>query len=387
VIREDAEAQATTAAPFEEAVAGTGGHARLLPAARPWAQPNWVGIAITLLVMLPLPWLMSVVDGGRFITHLVITFFIWGMVTQCWNLIMGVSGIYSFAQLALFGVGVFTTGALSQSFGVSPWISIWVAPVVTVLAALLVGLPTLRLRGIYVVLLTLAFHELLRNFITTGPRWLSGQGYGLVYVPRLGFDRILGDNDIVLYYYFGFLLFGITSFAIWRILHSPIGLGFTALRDSEEYAISRGIDPFRFKLLLFAFSAFFTGLAGGFSAHYLGSASTTLFNFSFAVNLLAMIVLGGWGTFLGPIVGTAVVTFLFEFLRAVDAYRYLSVGLAMAIIAVAAPQGLVAVVTSAFKGLFGAFFLPEEEEEVAEPPAGISGEQPEGLAAPEESTL
>jgi branched-chain amino acid transport system permease protein len=173
----------------------------------------------------------------------------------------------------------------------------------------------------------------------------------------------MGDNAIVLYYYLGFLFFGVASYAIWRILHSPIGLAFQALRDAEEYGISRGIDPFRFKLFLFAFSAFFTGLAGGFSAHYLGSASTTLFNFAIAINLLAMIVLGGWGTFLGPIVGTALITFLFEFLRTVDAYRYVAIGFSMAAIAVLAPQGLVPLVGGALKSVFGSMFGAEGDYE------------------------
>ncbi len=361
MIRDEPASTGTEEVPDEPSDAALVRHPRLLAAARPWPQPNWVGIGIMLLIMLPLPFLSLVTDSGRFLTHLVITFFIWAIVTQCWNMIMGVSGIYSFAQLALFGIGAFTTGALSQSFGVNPWISILVAPIVTVLMALVIGLPTLRLRGIYVVLLTMAFHELVRNFITTGPREISGQGYGLVYVPRLGFEALMGDNAIILYYYFGFLLFGVASYVIWRILHSPIGVAFQALRDSEEYAISRGVDPFRFKLFLFAFSAFFTGLAGGFAAHYLGSASTTLFNFAIAINLLAMIVLGGWGTFLGPIVGTALITFMFEFLRTVDAYRYFAIGLAMAAIAVLAPQWLVPLVSAGFRSLFSAFFASESE--------------------------
>jgi branched-chain amino acid transport system permease protein len=265
---------------------------------------------------------------------------------------MGVSGIYSFGQVALFAVGGWTTAVLATHFGWSPWVSIWLAPVTTVIAALIIGLPTLRLRGIYVVLLTLAFHELLRNFTTTGPRIISGGGYGLKTVPKLGFETwfvaevaITSGMDKILYYYVGLIFFVITTYAIWRILHSPIGMAFRALRDSETYAISRGVNPFQFKLFLFAFSAFFTGLAGGFLTHYQGSISTSLFNFGILINLLAMIVLGGWGSFWGPIVGTAILTILPEALRAVKAYRNLSLGLALALIVVLAPQGLGPLIT------------------------------------------
>ena len=119
----------------------------------------------------------------------------------------------------------------------------------------------------------------------------------------------------VAYYYVALLLFLITTYVIWRIFHSPIGMSFRALRDSETYATSRGVDPFRFKMLLFALSAFFTGLAGGFLVHYNGSQAPTILNFSLTINLLAMIVLGGWGTFWGPILGTALLTALPEILR------------------------------------------------------------------------
>src|SRR5690606_19922949 len=154
-------------------------------------------------------------------------------------------------------------GLLALHYGWSPFLSIWVAPIGAVIAALFIGLPTLRLRGVYVVLLTLAFHELLRNYVTNGPALVSGGGYGLRDVPKFGFENTVGPNvGMILYYYAGMILFLVTAFMIWRILHSPIGMAFQALRDSEDYAVSRGVNPFRFKLFLFAFSAFFTGLAG-----------------------------------------------------------------------------------------------------------------------------
>lgn len=371
MIGEDAQTQHAGEARAIIPAAVPGMPTRLKLAARPWSETSWLGVGIVTLLMLLLPWALTLFDGGNYITHLMITFFVWGIVTQCWNLIMGVSGIFSFGQLALFQVGAFTTGVLSFSVGISPWISIWAAPVVAVIAALLIGLPTLRLRGIYVVLLTLAFHELLRNWITTGPKWISAGGYGLCCVPKLGFENVLGpEYEKVFYYYLGLVFFGLTTYAIWRILNSPIGIAFKALRDSEEYAISRGVDPYRFKMFLFAVSAFFTGLAGGFSAHYNGSASTSLFDFGVVINLLVMIVLGGWGTFAGPIFGTAILTFLTELLRAFDLYRILALGLAMAVMAVAAPEGLWPLVARAFHSLFGVFAVADVDQRSGSTPAG-----------------
>jgi len=118
-------------------------------------------------------------------------------------------------------------------------------------------------------------------------------------------------------------------------------VSFRALRDSETYAISRGVDPYRFKMLLFALSAFFTGLAGGFYAHYNGNQSPAILGFSVTITLLAGIVLGGWGTFWGPIFGTALMIVLPELLREVDIFRNMAVGIVLALLAVFAPQGLI----------------------------------------------
>src|SRR5262249_371259 len=125
--------------------------------------------------------------------------------------------------------------------------------------------------------------------------------------------------------------------------------------------VSRGVDRFRFKLFLFAFSAFFTGLAGGFMTHYQGAASPSLLAFGVMINLLAMIVLGGWGTFWGPIVGTALLpppppllpplTALPEVLRSAGAYRNLTLGIVLASIAVLAPRGLVPLLSQAIRSL------------------------------------
>ncbi len=314
---------------------------RLDWAAGPWSRANRVFLGVAILIMLALPWGVNQLGIGRFILHLLILFFVWSVVAESWNLIMGVGGIFSFAQIALFAIGGITTGALAKHLGWNPWISMWLAPITATIAALIIGLPSLRLRGPYVVLLTLAFSELVRNYHSQGPKWVAEGGYGLRYVPKLGLDEMLGsDVGRIAYYYIAFVLFAIASYVIWRVFHSPIGMSFRALRDSETYAISRGVDPYRFKLLLFALSAFFTGLAGGFYAHYNGNQSPAILGFSVTITLLAGIVLGGWGTFWGPILGTGIMTVLPELMREVDNYRNMSIGVILALLAIFATRGL-----------------------------------------------
>src|SRR5438105_12800478 len=309
--------------------------------AAPWRRVSVWAVGGVLAAGIVLPLVLVRLDIGTYLITLLILFFIQAVVAQSWNLIMGYGGIYSFAQVALFAVGGWTSGVLVHSLGWNPFVAVLLAPVVAAIAALGIGLPTLRLRGVYVVLLTLAFHELARVFTVTGPRFISGGGYGLVTVQTFSFgNNVIGDQRTIYLYYLAGFMFAVATFVIWRVIHSPLGVAVTALRDSETYGVSRGINQFRIRLGLFAISAFFTGLAGGYMTHYNGGISTTVFDFPRIIDLLAMIVIGGWGTFGGPILGAGIVIGLNQYLVALGEYQTLILGLALAGIAVFAPQGL-----------------------------------------------
>lgn len=344
---------------------------KLDEAAAPWKRVPLYAIGGSVALGIVLPLVLVRLDIGTYLITLLILFFIQAVVAQSWNLIMGYGGIYSFAQVALFAVGGWTSGVLVHSLGWNPFIAVLFAPIVAVIAALGIGLPTLRLRGVYVVLLTLAFHELARVFTVTGPRFISGGGYGLVTVQTFSFgNNVIGDQRTIYLYYLAAFMFAIATFVIWRVIHSPLGVAVTALRDSETYGVSRGINQFRIRLLLFAISAFFTGLAGGYATHYNGGISTTIFDFPRIIDLLAMIVIGGWGTFGGPILGAGIVIGLDQYLVALGDYRELLLGLILAIIAVFAPQGLWPVV----RGLYDRYLAPEPP---ASPSAPVAGPTPQ----------
>jgi branched-chain amino acid transport system permease protein len=154
-------------------------------------------------------------------------------------------------------------------------------------------------------------------------------------------------------------------------------MAFTALRDSEAYAVSRGVNQFRARLFLFAFSAFFTGLAAGFMTHYQGSISPSILSFGVLINLLAMIVIGGWGTFWGPIFGTAFLILVQEkWLREGDLqeYRRLVLGLLLAVIAVLAPRGLFPLIADGVRRLVKG---PEADDEWDEAETEEAGTEPD----------
>ncbi len=304
-------------------------------------MPKWFLIIVTIaLISLP------VVTSNTYVLRLVILAFIWIIVNSSWNLVIGVSGIFSLFQLALFAVGGYVSGMLALYLGISPWISMFIGALAAVLASMVVGLPTLRLRGVYVVLLTLAFHEILRVLIATDESGLTGGAFGLYNVPTFGLELLGLRGNMMFHYYFSMLLCILILFAIYKITYSPIGLAFQALRDSERYATSRGVNPFRYKMLVFIVSAFFTGLIGAFYAHYYKTISPSAFSFGLLMNLMAMIVLGGWGTFEGPILGTILLLILSELLHSIEQFRLIIFGLVMVIIIVLSPGGLISLLAN-----------------------------------------
>src|SRR5438046_9608576 len=113
-----------------------------------------------------------------------------------------------------------------------------------------------------------ACHALTRVFAVTGPRCSSVGGYGLVSVQTFQFGDAIGDQRTIYLYYLAGLIFAVATFVIWRVIHSPLGVAMTALRDSETYAVSRGINQFRVRMVLFTISAFFTALPGGYRPPY-----------------------------------------------------------------------------------------------------------------------
>lgn len=266
---------------------------------------------------------------------------IFAMVNQAWNLIIGYAGIWSFAQLALFVLGGYTAALISLDLGWNPWLGCLAGAVTATLASMVIGIPSLRLKGAYVFLLTLAFHEIFRNlFILDTDQRFGGQ-YGLQRFEKWSFGGDGSVEKLTRIYYVALVLLIIVSLIIWRIIHSPMGLAFRSLRDSEAYALSRGVPEYRFKLLVYGISAFITGFAGAFYAHYLGSISPTNLDFNILMTQMAMIVIGGWGTFFGPILGTIVVKLADEQLRDFDQLRTLIFGVAMVATVIFLPQGLV----------------------------------------------
>jgi len=306
-----------------------------------------IALALVLAVLLAV---LPMVVGTRYIITQMTLFFIWAIVVTQWNLVLGVAGIFSLAQMALFAIGAYATAMLAYYFAVPVVMAMPAAGIVTVLASLVIGLACLRLRGPYVALLTLAIAQVIYLVVVndtdcftnppSGCLPLFGGVRGFSRFGDLGFRSLLGSKWYVAHYYVGLGLALLAVLFTIAIIRGPLGLAFTALRDNPGYAMSRGVSKFKYQLWVFGLSAFFTGLAGAFYAAQFGVVGPIVFSFATLLFLLSMIVVGGMGTVWGPLLGAAVLMLADEGMREFGDYRDIGLGLVLAVFVILLPKGL-----------------------------------------------
>ena len=298
---------------------------------------DWKKIVIVLCLMIFA--LAPLIHQSQYIMHVTIMFFIWGVVASLWNLLAGYAGVLSLGNMAFLLIGGYISGILSKTFGVSPWIAILIAGLVTmIVVTIILALPALRLTGIYIALLTIIFSDALPSLLTQ-TRQYSGGAAGLKEIPLFwpGMERIHA-------YYLIFAVFLVILVIIHRIIHSNTGLAFQAMRDDEELALSLGVNLYFEKIKVFAVCSFFTGLIGGVYVHYLSSISPATNSLESFMLAMCMIFLGGLARFPGAVVGALFLTFTNEFLQLTGTLRPLLIGLIICMLILFLPDGFMQIV-------------------------------------------
>lgn len=305
---------------------------------------------LTALVLAGLLALVPLFIGTRYVITQMTLFFIWAMVVSQWNLVLGVAGIFSLAQMALFAVGAYATAMLGYYFAVPILLAMPVAGLATVAVSALIGLACLRLRGPYVALLTLAIAQVIYLVVVndtacftnppSGCMPLFGGVRGFSRFGDLGFRSLMGSKWYVAHYYVGLSLAVLAVIFSILIIRGPLGLAFQALRDNPGYAMSRGVGKFKYQLWVFSLSAFFTGLAGSFYAAQFGVVGPIVFSLAMLLFLLSMIVVGGIGTVWGPLLGAALLMLADEGMREFGDWRDIGLGLILAAFVILLPRGL-----------------------------------------------
>ncbi|MBD3304750.1 branched-chain amino acid ABC transporter permease [candidate division KSB3 bacterium] len=254
------------------------------------------------------------------------------------NITNGYAGVFSMGHSAFYGIGAYATGILAFHFGTGFWTGLLAAGVASVLFGLLLGIPTLRLKGIFFALITISFVEILRlvnmNWIslTRGPMGIPG-----IPLPTI-FGWTLSKN--LHFYYFILAIDVIVIFLIYRAINSRVGRAFMAIRDDDLAASALGIPTFQFRLLALSFSTFFSGIAGCFYAHYATYISADSFGLDETFIILTMMVVGGMGTIQGPIVGAILMVIFPEVFRFLLEYRMVAYGLILILVILFLPEGL-----------------------------------------------
>ena len=302
-----------------------------------WRRPNAVTtVAIVLLaIVFPLVW------PNDYVIDVALTALIWMILNQSWNLQLGIGGIWNFGQLAIFAIGGYVAALISLHWGWPPVLGMLMGGLAAAAVSIVIGIPVLRLRGIYASLLTFSFGEVVRLLVISDESGVTGGSFGLSGIPGLAFDDLPPDARQRAYYWIALALVVATAIFVYLFIHSPLGTALKALRDAPGYAASRGVSPMTMQIVTFSTSAFIAGIAGGFYAHYFGVISPSVMGLAPMSLFVAMLVVGGLGTYSGPLVGTAVIVVVSEYLRDYDELRLIIVGLILLVTIVIAPRGLV----------------------------------------------
>lgn len=242
------------------------------------------------------------------------------------NLITGVTGQLSMGHAGFMSLGAYTSAILSMQYGVSFPLALLAGSLVAGFFGFLIGLPTLRLQGDYLAMVTIGFAEIIRVFFLNFEP--GGKAVGLAGIPQ--------ETTFLTVWVLVIIVVILNA----GLLKSRTGRALYAIREDEIAAESCGVDTTRLKVTAFVLGAFLGGLGGGLYAHYMFYIDPQVFNFTKSIEILNMVVLGGMGSIPGTILGAVILTILPELLRVVAEYRLLFYGGLLVILMIFRPNGL-----------------------------------------------
>jgi len=225
------------------------------------------------------------------------------------NLLIGYTGLISLGHGALFGVGAYTAAILVTRVGIPFWLALLCAGGVTAVVGLILGMPSARLKHLYLIISTLAGQFIIQYLFMNWDQLTGGtEGFVLPKITFLGLDV---RNDLT----FFFIAFPCAVILTWmavNIVRTRFGRAFVAIRDNDRAAVGMGIPVFRYKLLSFTISSFYAGFAGGLWSIYMGSITPEPFTLFLSIEYIAMVIVGGLGSFAGSVFGAVFITLLNE---------------------------------------------------------------------------
>lgn len=274
-----------------------------------WAKyERVVGIAFFAFLLL-----FPVIFHSYYIRNIAMLCVIYSILSLALNLIMGYTGIVVLGMAAFYGIGAYTFAILSTRLGFTFIPATLCAFLLSFLAGVLIAIPTMRISGNYLAIVTLGFCEIVRivelNWVS-----LTGGPFGIKSIPAPVIFGVKLNNPLKKYY-LGVVLLLITVLAVSSMLNSRTGRAWKSIKGDVIAAQAMGVNVFKYKTFAFAFTAAFAGMAGAFFASYIGYIDSTNFNYNQSIQILSMTIMGGLGSIPGSIIGAVFFMVLPEFLR------------------------------------------------------------------------
>jgi branched-chain amino acid transport system permease protein len=287
-----------------------------------------IGLAVWVAVPL--------LTNDPYIIQIVFMVSIFSIFASSLNIAIGYTGLASMSHATFFGIGAYVTALLATKVRIPFYITLLLSGAVALVFGLMLGIPTLRLKGFYLGLLTISFGEIIRMVelnwvsVTRGPMGIPG-------IPNASIGKLQFTPVTFCYYALVVLLLELE--AMRRIADSRIGRALFAIKNDQLAANALGVNVTHYKVLAFALSAFFAGMAGSIYTYYIMFVSPDSFTRADSIKALCMVILGGSGTLLGPVLGALVLIALPEFLRFANLYRLVFLGATMVITIIVKESG------------------------------------------------
>jgi len=292
------------------------------------------------VALVALPFLIRLIAGNEYGVMITCIMLVYIIAVSGLDILFGYSGQISLGHAAFFVIGAYTSGLLNNYFGTPLYLTIPIAAVVSSLMGGLLAYPASKLKFHFLSLATIAFGEIVYNFLYVSPK-LEGNSVGFTNdylgIKVIGIDFL---RDYTWWYFFLLVIVVIALLAKHFLVHSRTGRAFSAIRENTHAADGMGVNVRWNKILAFMVSAFYTGLSGALFVHLIKYISPETAKSKQSVLILTMLLFGGSGSMLGPIIGVVVLEILLELIRPLAEYQMLLYGVLLLIVIVALPGGI-----------------------------------------------
>jgi len=322
-----------------------GNRFRALPRSAKWSLSALLIAAFYLTPYWPdvpvLGWIINT-PGTSFENVLTDQIMMFILVALGLNVVVGFAGLLDLGYVGFYAVGAYTTAVVTSGQFTLPWIAaLPLSVIMAMIAGVILGTPTLRLRGDYLAIVTLGFGEIIR-ITANNSDWLGGpRGISKIARPPSLGPLQFGVLNAKPYWYLGFTVILLIIFVLTRLENSRVGRAWAAVREDEDAAELMGVDTFKFKLWAFAIGAAIGGIAGSLYASKVGFINPDNFQLQLSILFLAAVVLGGTGSMYGVIMGGFLVAWIPERFRGFSTRRYFVFGVVLVLVMVFRPQGII----------------------------------------------